>query len=114
MLDGTQSGCINHPAVEAVARCKQCGRPVCNACVVSGPNGRFCSESCQSKFMAFSERAQQLEGRSRSSFSARLRKVIASVVLLAAILAVVGVMATLFPVPVLSDLVFRVRGMLGV
>ena len=61
MLGGVASGCINHSAVEAVARCKQCGKPVCGQCVVKGPTGSFCSEECQQKNELFTKKAQDLE-----------------------------------------------------
>jgi len=113
MLDATQSGCINHPGVEATVRCKQCGRPVCDACVATGPTGRFCSEACRSKHEAFMQQAQQLEGKGRGSTLVQLKKLAGSLVVIAVVLIVIGVVASLYPVPVLSDIVFKVRGMLG-
>jgi hypothetical protein len=61
MALGSESGCINHPGVEAVIRCKQCGRPACSVCRVKGPTGDFCSDACKDKHQAFVARAQQLE-----------------------------------------------------
>jgi hypothetical protein len=66
MAIGTESGCINHPAIEAVGRCKQCGKPFCGTCRVQGPTGNFCSEDCKSKHEVFTQRAQQLDTMSRS------------------------------------------------
>lgn len=113
MLEGTKSGCINHPGVEATVRCKQCGQPVCDTCVVQGPTGRFCSVACKEKHQAFMARSQQLEGKARSSFGVRLRKTLGLIVGILVVFGAVGVVATVFEVPVLSGLVRQARGMIG-
>ncbi len=113
MIEGSKAGCINHPGVEATVRCKQCGTPVCDTCVVQGPTGRFCSAACKEKHQAFMARSQQLEGKARSSFGARFRKVGGFILLVAVVLVAVAVAATIFEVPVLSGLVRQVRGIIG-
>lgn len=113
MLDGTQSGCINHPGVEALARCKQCGRPVCGSCVVSGPTGNFCSQPCKEKHQAFMGKAQQLDGKARGGLFAKLRAMCAWIIILAAVCFALGVVATAVEIPVLSDIVFQIRGRIG-
>ena len=65
MARAVESSCINHPAVEAVGRCKQCGRPFCSTCRVQGPTGNFCSEACRFKHEEFTKRAQKLDTMSR-------------------------------------------------
>lgn len=114
MVEASRSGCINHPGVEATVRCKQCGKPVCDACVEPGPTGRFCSPSCRQKHEVFMQRAQQLDGRSGSGIFVKLRGLLGTVVIIVVVLAVIGVAATLFPIPVLSDFVLKVRGMLNI
>ncbi len=114
MLDGTQSGCINHPGVESSVRCKQCGKPVCNACVVVGPRGRFCSIPCQQRFEAFAQQAQASETKARGSFFVKLRNTVGALVIIVVALAVVGVVSILFEVPVLSGIAWKVRGLLGI
>lgn len=73
MAIGTESGCINHPAIEAVGRCKQCGKPFCGACRIQGPTGNFCSDECKSKHETFMQRAAQLDKMSkRGGFTSKL------------------------------------------
>ena len=38
--------CFNHPAKEAVAICKACGRAVCPECQIESENGIACRQSC--------------------------------------------------------------------
>lgn len=114
MVDITRSACINHPSIEATVRCKQCGTPVCNACMVAGATGRFCSNACRDKHQAFVQRAQQLDGKARTSFFAKLRRWAGWLIMAALVAVVLGVVGTLFEVPVLTPLVYQVRGMIGV
>jgi len=114
MSKGIQSGCINHPGVEATHRCKQCNKPVCGACVVPGPTGRFCSTACKEQHEAFTQRAQRMDGKARSGLGARLRKLVGALILAAAVCFALGVVGSIFTVPVLSDIVFEVRGILGI
>jgi hypothetical protein len=113
MLDGTQSGCINHPGIEARARCKQCGKPVCGACIVAGPTGKFCSDACKETNQQFLVRAQQLEGKGGTALFTKLKGLIASLVIVAAVCIALGVVATVFEIPVLSGLVVKARGIIG-
>lgn len=88
MVKPTASGCINHPAIEAVARCKQCGKPVCGACLVTGPTGRFCSDTCKDKHEKFIGRAQDMQRNARSTGT--LTKVISLATKLVILLVAVG------------------------
>jgi hypothetical protein len=114
LVDVSQSACINHPSIEATARCKQCGTPVCNACLVMGPTGRFCSTVCREKHQAFVQRAQQLDGKARSSFFPKLRRLVGWLIMSAMVVLVLAVIGTLFEIPVLSPLVLQLRGYIGV
>ncbi len=114
MMDGTKSSCINHPAVEATARCKQCGKPVCNTCVEQGPTGRFCSPACRQKHEAFMKRSQELDGKARSSTFIKLRSLLGTLIIVAAALLVLGVVGSLMEVPVLSEVVWKIREILGI
>ena len=114
MLDGTQSGCINHPGVESTTRCKQCGRPVCNTCVVQGPTGRFCSAPCKQKHETFSQSAQAQDVKGRKPLFTQAKNFVVTLIIVAAVLGAIGVACTVFEVPVLSDLTRSVRGMIGV
>jgi cation transport ATPase len=110
MLNGSVSGCINHPGIEAVARCKQCGKPVCGACMVSGPTGRFCSDACKEKHERFIRRAQELEKtRPRTgNLAKKLRRLIVKLVILVAVLLVLGWVAVYFDIPVVGAVARRV------
>lgn len=106
MLGDMASGCINHSAVEAVARCKQCGKPVCGQCVVKGPTGSFCSESCQQKNEMFTKKARDLEkkgnmGPGAASGGSMIGKIVALLV----VLAILAVAAAYLNVPVVGPLV---------
>ncbi len=112
MALGTGSGCINHPGVTAKGRCKQCGRPFCSACEVSGSTGRFCSDACKQKFEAFVERVQALEGRRTGmSVGMKLKRILGTAIgKLIALLIVIGfvcAVAYFMEIPGLSPLVHR-------
>jgi hypothetical protein len=114
MISPTASGCINHPGVEAVARCKQCGRPVCGACLVTGPTGRFCSDTCKDKHEKFVSRARALQRTSRSAgtLTKVRRSLIKLVIFLVAIMAL-GFVAVYFEIPVAADIVRKILRVLS-
>lgn len=114
MMDGTRSSCINHPGVEATVRCKQCGKPVCNTCVVQGSTGRFCSDSCHQRHEAYTQRAQELDGKARGSAFIKLRSILGTLIIIAAALVALGVVGSFMDVPVLSDVVWKIRDILGI
>ncbi len=106
MLGGMMSACINHSAVEAVARCKQCGKPLCGQCVVKGATGNFCGATCQQQNEMFAKKAQDLEkkgalGPGTSSGGSIIGKLVALVLLLA----ILAVAAAYLNVPVVGPLV---------
>ena len=105
MLDARLSGCINHPGVEAVIRCKQCGTAVCGACVVATAAGRFCCETCSNKYEAFTRRAQDLEPlRYGPSWMTLIRRGFLKLIVLALVLAGVGYASLHYKIPYLSDM----------
>ncbi|RJP21932.1 MAG: hypothetical protein C4520_09035 [Candidatus Abyssobacteria bacterium SURF_5] len=55
------SRCINHPERTAVARCKQCHKPLCEKCVKKMPGGVYCGDECFQNMNAFQNRVKQLE-----------------------------------------------------
>ena len=113
-LSGVGSVCVNHPSVEAVGRCKQCSKPFCNACRVQGPTGYFCSAECKQKHEVFVKRAQELDtkkgGMGIGFLVGKLISILIGVVIIAAI---VGVVGSVFNVPVLTPLVQSVRASVG-
>ncbi|MBI4559986.1 MAG: hypothetical protein HY706_20535 [Candidatus Hydrogenedentes bacterium] len=117
MVRATSSACINHPSIEATARCKQCNTPVCGACRISAGSGFFCSEECKNKYEQFVQRAQQLERMRRPSIgiSRRLGRLIGKLVIYAIVVLFFGLVATNFGVriPILSDIVQRLIAAFG-
>ena len=107
-----RSYCVNHSAVEAVARCKTCRKPVCATCVVGGATGQFCSEECKEKHEQFIQRAQQLERapKPRPAWIHKSWIFFVRFVILAVIVIVAAVVADLFAdirVPFVSDILHR-------
>lgn len=109
-----RSECINHPGVEATVRCKQCGKPACDACAVSGATGRFCSQDCKEKHEAFIRRAQQLETQKRrGSLSGGIRKLLSWIFIVAAVVFLLVVVGSIFTgIPILSDFAVWVRSLI--
>ncbi len=106
MALGTASGCINHPGIEAVGRCKQCGRPYCGSCKVQGPTGYFCSDACKGSHEKFTERAQRLDKMSRTGgLTVRLMGLLKKAVFWSVLALVAAGVATYFGfnVPVLGE-----------
>jgi TM2 domain-containing membrane protein YozV len=49
--------CVNHKGVSATAFCQNCGKPLCNDCIIAGamrnlPNGQILCESCISAWQS--------------------------------------------------------------
>jgi hypothetical protein len=111
------AGCINHPGFEATARCKQCGKPVCNKCRIAGPTGWFCSDVCKEKHAEFMKRAKNLnEARkpARSKFKG-LTKLVGTIVFAALIVLAAGIAAQEldYEVPVIGGLILQIRETIG-
>lgn len=108
MSGGLASGCVNHPPIEAIGRCKQCGKPYCGTCQIVGPTGKFCSDACKESHEVFTQRAQQLDSMKKSSgFGAKLFVIAKKIVIfglaaliIATVLAAIGV-----NIPVVSPIV---------
>jgi len=108
MLDATVSGCINHPDRQAIARCRQCGRPLCSDCRIEGPTGDFCSIACQEKHEQFVNRAQHMKVSAPGpSFSVLLKRFIIKLLLLLALILLMAGIAVSCDLPVLNDLVHK-------
>ena len=52
--------CLNHPDVNAAAKCAACGKPLCAECVMIFDNQKYCSETCHLKSLASTLRAEQV------------------------------------------------------
>lgn len=115
MMGAKTIGCINHPGIEAVGRCRQCSKPVCKQCGVISTTGMYCSEVCRDKHEQFMKRAQALEldKRPKKNTLQTLRSVFGVLVILAVLLLAVGLVSTIFYIPNVSEFTVRVREMLG-
>lgn len=113
MLDATRGDCVFHPNKPAVNRCKLCGALTCHNCTVTGPTGRFCSETCRDKSQAFSNVAAATTSRAPSLAFVRLRKLAGRLIVLAALLLAAGVVGTVFCIPVISELAAWARHIAG-
>jgi hypothetical protein len=114
MVDTNQTGCIHHPNMQAINRCKQCTVPTCHKCTVVGPTGKFCSENCKNIHEAFIRRSQELNTRASSTFFVKLRSRVATLLFIVVVMFAAGVVGTVFYIPVLSELTVRVRGLIGI
>ena len=114
MLKGAESACANHPMVHATARCKQCSRPICDACVVPGPMGVYCSAVCKEKHAHFHAHVQRLDGKAGTASFTKVKSFVTTLIIFGAVLFAVGFAATLFEIPVVSDITLRVREMIGI
>lgn len=115
MLDATKSGCLNHPTVEAVGRCKQCSTPFCGACEVRSPHGRFCSDVCKDKFAQFTARAQELDKHApRAGLFTRLRLFAMKAFALVLAIGAIAFALVYFNVPVAGPVARRLFQVIGV
>ena len=114
MLSGTTSVCVNHPGVEAKFKCRQCGTPVCAKCGIAVPGGHaFCSKECLAKGHQFAQNAQAMdlpERKPKSAFVKLLKKLVFLVILLL----IIGFIASTWEIPVLTNIVYRIRDLVGI
>ncbi len=100
------SMCINHPHVDATARCKQCGKPLCDDCKILGPTGYFCSDACKDQHQRFTERVEAMDRREPApgKWRLKLRKFMVKGAVLALALIVLALTAYVlgFDVPYMS------------
>ncbi len=106
------TGCINHPGIESVARCRQCGKPVCGTCVVIGPLGKFCDESCRDRHAHFINNAQKqdLERGMRFGMITRVRRLVTKLFMYAIAIGGLGLVLTFFKIleiPLFRDILNR-------
>lgn len=106
-----RSSCVNHPSIESVNRCKQCGKPFCGACEVIGPTGRFCSDGCKQSHEAYVQRAQQLDV-AGGGFLSRIGRRVKKVLVFAAFFLVICLILIFFfniNVPIIGPFVNQFR-----
>ena len=115
MMGAKTIGCINHPGVEAIGRCRQCSKPVCKQCGVVASTGIYCSEVCSEKHQQFLQRASALDldkGYKRGFFF-HVRQFMGLVIVLAVFLFALGIVASFVYIPFLTDATIRVRSLVG-
>ena len=83
--------CLNHPDVNAVAKCAACGKPLCAECVMILDNQKYCSEACHLKGLASQLRSESvIASKKKTDCKCGIKKFILFVVIVA--LAVGGAM----------------------
>ena len=114
MMGAKTIGCINHPSLLAVGRCRQCSKPVCKECGIVSSAGLYCSEVCQEKHSQFLKRAGDLETTrsSRLHLGLKFRKLLGLLITLIVILCVLGMISYHTYIPLLTDLTARVLSVL--
>lgn len=76
--------CLNHPDVNAVAKCSACGKPLCAECVMIYDNKKYCSEACHLKGLASGLRAEQvIDSKRRSDRKSAAGKFFTFIIILA-------------------------------
>jgi hypothetical protein len=86
--------CLNHTDRTAVARCKQCHKPICEKCVKKMPGGVYCSDECYQNMLAFQNRVKRLDeaAKPKSAFGRLMGKLFTAV----AVLIVVAILYYVF------------------
>lgn len=76
--------CLNHPDVNAIAKCAACGKPLCAECVMIYDNQKYCSEACHLKGLASQLRAESvIEKKKKTDRRSGVRSFMIFVVILA-------------------------------
>lgn len=116
MVGAKTIGCINHPNIEAVGRCKQCSKPVCSNCGVRGVAGYYCSEICREKHEQFMQRAKDmdLDRATKRGLFFHTRKLMGSLLMLGVVLFALGFTAYHIYIPILSELTIKVLNFIAI
>ena len=76
--------CLNHPDVNAIAKCAACGKPLCAECVMIYDNQKYCSEACHLKGLASQLRSEGvLEKKKKTDRKSGLRSFLIFIIILA-------------------------------
>lgn len=115
MMGAKTIGCINHPGVEAIGRCRQCSKPVCKQCGVSGTNGIYCSDVCREKHEQFMQRAKSLDldKNNRRGIFFQIRNWAGTLITLLAFIFALGFVSSLIYIPYLSEVTVKIRDWLN-
>ncbi len=80
------SRCFTHTERTAVARCKQCHKPLCERCVKKMPGGIYCSDECYKKAASFHDRVEKLDAQTKRGPG--LGRLVGRLVILAVVIAI--------------------------
>lgn len=83
--------CFFHTGRPAVARCSQCGRPLCSFCRKVTELGIFCSDECAQTGKIHAERLKKIEEQRASYYGSKwsgFAKIIKLIVFLAILFAI--------------------------
>lgn len=102
--------CLNHPERNAVARCKQCHKPLCPKCAVKMPGGVYCSQECYDKMGEFQDRVKKLDATPKAGFA--FGKLVKWAIIAAVVIGIVYFVFVRGEVRTLDDLVAFVKELL--
>lgn len=88
--------CFHHPNRKAASRCWQCGKPICEACLLIVDEGRFCSAVCSRQYRQYKGKSG---AKNQSKRPSGLRTAVELAVFLGALAAAVAVAIHLGYVP---------------
>ena len=101
---GRTETCITHHDRSAAARCGRCHKPICEECVISTSDGKFCTRVCAEKAADF--RAASGKMKQKKNVLGGLVKKIVWLVILIAALALVN--RAVYRIPVIGGLLDKV------
>lgn len=78
---GRTETCIVHHDRAAAARCGRCHKPICQECVISTADGKFCSRECAAKTADF-RAAQGKMKKTSGAVGAFIKKIVLLVIVL--------------------------------
>ncbi|MBI5725115.1 MAG: B-box zinc finger protein [Planctomycetes bacterium] len=76
--------CVNHADRRAVIRCRQCGKSICDLCVVEAAGAKCCSQECAGKFQQFAARGGTMIPKAKVGIHPLLKGLAGLIVLAAA------------------------------
>ena len=97
---GRSETCLFHPDRPAVTRCRACHKPICDECVVSTADGKFCSRECAAKTSDFRKSYKPVK--SGPGPIARLVKAVVWVVIILVVLGAANKMVFKNDMPVIG------------
>ena len=102
--------CLNHVDRTAVARCKQCHKPLCSKCVIKKPGGIYCSEECFEKMGSFQERVERLDEKPARGFS--VGKLVTRLIILAIVVGIAYFVFVVQEVRSIGDLIAMFKALI--